>query len=299
MRAEPPSIMEQVQKFIAGLTPREKPETLYHYTSARGLVGILATCSIWSTSIRFLNDSREYELALEIAEDVLSECISDAKNSFLEGVYRALQEGLRRVEGTEVYVTSFSAIGDQLSQWRGYCPVGKGYSIGVAPEALIRRTKPKHERFLAPCVYVQEQQEKRIQDVVAHVTTFAERCHTLEPDNRDRVFRESFKLFTHLLPLVAPVIKDHSFSEEKEWRVVSITDAFTERIPKVRVGRSMLIPYFEHRLAKTASSLPLKDLVVGPTPHPQLAIQSAQSLLERHGQGRIHIRNSKVPYRGW
>jgi hypothetical protein len=39
------------------------PQTLYHYTTREGLLGILCSGTVWTTNIRFLNDASEYTYA--------------------------------------------------------------------------------------------------------------------------------------------------------------------------------------------------------------------------------------------
>ena len=47
------------------------PEILYHYTSQAGLIGMLHTKTIWASKIHYLNDSKEFALALKLARDEL------------------------------------------------------------------------------------------------------------------------------------------------------------------------------------------------------------------------------------
>jgi hypothetical protein len=42
-------------------------EILYHYTSQDGLIGMLNEKTIWASKIHYLNDSKEFALALELA----------------------------------------------------------------------------------------------------------------------------------------------------------------------------------------------------------------------------------------
>jgi hypothetical protein len=42
-----------------GLWAVPHPEVVWHYTSAQGLLGILDSGAIWSSDLRFLNDSQE------------------------------------------------------------------------------------------------------------------------------------------------------------------------------------------------------------------------------------------------
>ena len=41
------------------MTTSNEPDILYHYTSQKGLLGILQTKKLWMTNILYLNDSSE------------------------------------------------------------------------------------------------------------------------------------------------------------------------------------------------------------------------------------------------
>src|SRR5262249_270640 len=129
---------------------------------------------------------------------------------------KVLDERLSAEAQAEIYVSSFTENPDQLSQWRAYCPPSGGDAIGFAGKALAESTGPTRNRFLASCVYDLHLQERLVSTLVGDVAMLAEsdRHAGLE---HDRIFRESFKLLGRLLPLVAPVLKDSSFSEENEW----------------------------------------------------------------------------------
>ena len=43
----------------------ETPEYLYHYTSQKGILGILQTNKLWMTNILYLNDSSEFTYTLD------------------------------------------------------------------------------------------------------------------------------------------------------------------------------------------------------------------------------------------
>jgi hypothetical protein len=61
---------------------------------------------------------------------------------------------------------------------------------------------------------------KLVEQVIAEVGRFAEEFNSNHPDEHDRLFRETFKLFERLVPLLGPVIKDCTFDEELEWRLI-------------------------------------------------------------------------------
>jgi hypothetical protein len=102
-----------------------------------------------------------------------------------------------------------------------------------------------------------------------------------------------------LLPLTAPALKDASFAEEAEWRLVRLPSSFEEGKLQFREGRSMLIPYNQHFFPDNCDSVPIEELIIGPTPHPELAREAAQALLTSHGLPSTKVRSSAIPYRTW
>lgn len=286
------------KRLIKNLSAKRRPSVLYHYTSGPGLIGILQSKSIWATNIRFLNDSTEYSLALKLAQEVIQNLIEDAHNKFDLGLYNVLKEKLAGEKGQgEVYVSSFTENGDQLSQWRAYCPPAGGYAIGFKSKSLMEPGGSNSDRFLARCTYDLPSQKELIRNLIQTVAEFAEGS-VHDHVTHDRVFRESFKLLGRLLPLVAPALKDSSFSEEQEWRLVRLPSSFEDGTQQFRQGRSMLIPYYQHSFPTENGTAPIEELVVGPTPHPDLARDAAQALLMTHRRPAA-VRSSSIPYRTW
>jgi hypothetical protein len=108
---------------------------------------------------------------------------------------------------------------------------------------------------------------------------------------------------------VAPTIKHCAFHEEQEWRLISAPIPFGDSRWQVRAGRSMLIPYIPVTLAPSDAYLPIQDVVVGPTPHMDLAVRAAGVLLGPKlepmtlqapmARQPAQIRNSQILYRNW
>jgi len=55
-----------------------KRASLFHYTDAGGLLGILRSSNLWATELRFLNDTQEAVYALGIFTNSLTEMINPA-----------------------------------------------------------------------------------------------------------------------------------------------------------------------------------------------------------------------------
>lgn len=288
----------EIARLIKPLSPQRKPRILYHYTSGSGLIGILHSRCIWATNIRFLNDSTEYDFALRLAHSVIRERVRSVHSRYDEALYSVLDERLTGAGNTEVYVSCFTENADQLSQWRAYCPPAGGYAIGFASRCLARIPRVNTEGFLARCLYESNAQEKLIGELIDATVAFAENNRRAGL-TQDRTFRESYKLLGRLLPLVAPALKASSFAEEHEWRLVRVGTSFEDAPPQFRMGRSVLVPYYEHSFPGQTGSVPIDELVVGPTPHPELAREAAQALLLSHGLASATVRLSAIPYRTW
>lgn len=123
-------------------------ETLYHYTTWDGLLGILKTQSLWATHYKFLNDYSEIVLFRDKLISLLIPYVRERYEELVKDTPRNKQE-INRIGGmdhviqhdTEVVVNSqYKATGDEiyilsfcgqhknphinnnglLSQWRGY-----------------------------------------------------------------------------------------------------------------------------------------------------------------------------------
>jgi len=109
---------------------------LYHYTSAAGLHGIVATRSLWTSHYRFLNYTSEFQHGWKIVLGAIARRgaeIRDISSLAWETV------ALFRQHSSEVhgFVGSLTSEGDLLSQWRGYNR-GQGVSIGFNPDWLLQ-----------------------------------------------------------------------------------------------------------------------------------------------------------------
>jgi hypothetical protein len=268
------------------------PERLYHYTSQAGCIGIFHAQRIWATNVRFFNDEKEFVLAHDIAHEYLQEL--DATSSQDESwFFRRLLDEFA-VTSTETYVTSFSAEGDLLSQWRGYA--ASGYSIGFSGTRLAEATAP--DCLLAPCVYKEEYQAELVREAANGA---AEHYRTLlangEPN--DKAIEIAIEEFQASLAILAPIIKHGAFQEEGEWRLIVTSIGRNSGRLCFRPGRSMITPYVELPLARSDEVLYLEEVIVGPTPHPETA-ELAVWMLQMHTRvGVGDVRLSDVPYRDW
>jgi hypothetical protein len=201
-------------------------------------------------------------------------------------------------------VASFSAVGDDLSQWRGYCPNGTGHSLGFVREDLVAEAA-EHGFSLARCLYGEAEQREAIIRVLEEVRHSALWTQALaHPRDRD-VHLEVIKAWVNVFVPLAPTIKYPAFCHEQEWRLISEPISIGDSRWQVRPGRSTLIPYILITLTRIDPSLPIGGVVVGPTPHRELARRAVELwLVPKTGSDPmtrqlVQVRNSRISYQNW
>lgn len=295
-----------------------KPEgLLYHYTSLDGFMGILKSDSLRGTHIKYMNDSDEFIDALKHLDNLIDEL-----DATLQPTLRELMEStITKFSGRfGAYVISFTddgeqsidtdqMPGDRLSQWRAYSGGGRGISLGLDYESLDRRiygskwTTAWNTRgpktALLKCKY--RSHDKRM---------YFQRLGGALAKDLDQL-QEA--LYSFLFS--AATFKNSAFSEEKEWRIVTLLscpdlpDGNSESsliIPiKFRSGIIGITPYIEPPLELGTRHSPLRRIVVGPTPHMRDAMKGVEMALEDKGIALrstafptgVEVVPSKIPYR--
>ncbi len=278
---------------LGTLLSKEPPEELFHYTSQDGLLGILRNRELWASKAIFMNDEAEFRLALDLAR-------KDIWNRSLEDKLRdELLEDISSIESVNVFVCSFSEKGDLLSQWRGYCPAGAGYSLGF-DASYVRSVAARTGFYLGKCTYKAEEQEEVVRelvDVAIEKRNNRSSRSAVRPETSDThpVWQLTFQ---DALAFAAPLLKHESFSEEDEWRLISPPIGYEDPSFSHRRGPSHLVPFFKIRLSDDDEPISLSRVIIGPTPHPGLAEDAVLTLL---GSLRVDcgIDLSRIPFRAW
>lgn len=293
---------------LSTLLPAREPRTLYHYTTQSGLIGIIQKNEIWATHTQYLNDQREYIHALELVRRVLG----DKRSQVTVKEDRAVLDEMIAAIGTDIQsinvcVCSFSEDGDSLSQWRAYGESTAGFAIGFSGEFLSTKAK-EESAFLVPCVYEPDEQRiivERFVDIVLEEILM----HRGDAQLDDDFFWHRGGNLIPYLHRLAPVIKDSSFRDEKEWRIITRPLMCSLERFNFRQGKSTIVPYYRFPLSKAVDeSEPssICEVVIGPTPNLSLSAMSVNSLLVSHKLvghfvrgGSVSVKESKIPYRAW
>jgi hypothetical protein len=281
------------------LVEKQLPSVIYHYTTREGLLGILNEGFLWATDIRYLNDSNEFELAKKVLFEVMDKPngvpFNKNEKKVLDGIKHWMEKTSDQLHS---YVCSFSEKEDLLSQWRGYTKPGDGYAIGFFTNDLKALLK-KPTFSLEYCRYEKIAQKELVERFLRDVI----RSPSFKPVMANNCYESSMNLFfEHLPPFmsIAPLIKDESFKEECEWRLVA---PFSGALPNklcFRSGKSALKPYIPFCLKNTPNGeLPIFEVVIGPSPHGNLDKQAVMRLLKQKNAKRNECQLSKIPFRDW
>ena len=266
------------------------PSVVYHYTRRGGLQGIFNTKVLWATNIRYLNDASEFSTAVQVAEAVLDEIGANDLEKYKKTALDKFRSWIapQNNQQYQAYVCSFSEDWNSLSQWRSYCKAGDGYAIGFDTKALNELALGQSFSQLVPCLYDELPQKRLISSLlVAELDQF-------HPDSDPNQFAGSCLL---KFLRIAPLVKNKGFEEEREWRLVAALRPNPPPGLSFRSGKSMVIPYIKFSLTKGTGAgnmgLPVKEVVVGPSPHGPL-----DSVAVRQLTG-VDTRWSPTPFRDW
>ena len=276
------------------------PTALHHYTDAASLISIMTTQELWATNAVFMNDQMEISRAASLLSRLLEEDGPTAAGS--RGPDTAVRHLLQYVHNfVEIYVVSFCAEGDLLSQWRGYGATG-GYAIEFAG-AELRALGPGHP-LLVQVTYDEEPQLEQLRELLRSWRSMLASVSSTEPG-----WFKGAALLAQVFGALAVSFKDEAFAEEKEWRLCYSRLRLPETLPEepfvvdFRSRGELVIPFVRFQpmpvdKADDSPSLPITGIRVGPHPYPALAASGVWHLINEQKNGSyVKVSNSAAPLR--
>jgi len=296
-REEHEEYAQSIESAYAGLVKNLRmPPELFHYTSANNLISVIESGELWATQISCLNDQQELSHGLELLRTQLKIRLSKTKkNATLQDLHTTL---LKRVDNHNVkiehiYVTCFSSVGDDLSQWQSYSTQA-GYNIGFDPVFLSRIP----EVMLAPVSYKKAQKIAFLRKIITQMESLFEKGLELRPPRYREDWKTNFlKAWLSNLSQIICLFKDSCFASENEWRLI-LNLGFPNNIP--------IIPRFSHpgpmfkrhvALQFGKFRLPILSVRVGPTAYPEHCRIGLKHLLRDYKLPREKFLVSEIPLR--
>jgi Protein of unknown function (DUF2971). len=259
---------------------------LYHYTSADGLLGILRSEALYASNYAFMNDSAEMTYGASLARPIIN-----ARFTQVQGVAGAILQrtlAIIRAARVDTFIFSFCEKPDVLSQWRGYGTNASRYAIGFDRQRLLGMS----QAAVVPLrvIYDAAAQQKKVAQFCDSVLDIL--AEQQLPDDRETAEDLAIAIAVRFFNLL-PLLKHGGFSEECEWRLVATSFDDPEAMDFV-VRAGMLRPYLPIR-PSAASRLPITEVLVGYSPHPERAVRSVAMLLKHFGYD-TPVRVTDLPF---
>lgn len=278
---------------------------LYHYSSLEVLQKILENgdenhITLWATQIKYLNDIKEYLIAIKELQKRLIDFDENLPKEQSKNFQKLLNDKRMRlfeweeIEDDYPFIISFSKDGDNLPMWNQYADNCKGVAIGFDTQILEKLTETCSVLKLKDCVYdLNSLNDYLDQNVkVIHKSLELTSCSTSLPLNYDsKILNEFHK---HL-----SILKHSTFFYEKETRL--IYSAKNNEEPNFNLKNGIFKPYLVLKIPTKA----IKEIVLGPlTSIEMLKVPIGRMMRKINLKATIYenntdvlIRKSKCPYR--
>ena len=287
---------------------KDKEKKLFHYTSAKGLTGIITNQKIWATAYHCTNDRSEFTYSKEILDNLFRAAISSRfpiaetkdieklikKLNFL--VYSKLVQNFFEHPSFNHLIICFTSESDDpdvnenglLSQWRGYGKDG-GYAIQFDRESLNFE-----KENIGKVVYGFHNKNEWTEKVLKNY--IIPWCHKF--DNFDDIRPDSFipknnrKTLDLLCDLceMAVFTKNPHFKEENEYRYLLTVRSNSRFNYLDRDG--LIVPYVPVDIDATTC---IKRIIVGPSGRVDDRVRSVKMLLKSKKLD-IKVTKSAIPY---
>lgn len=274
------------------------PKKLYHYCSVENFFQIISSKSIWLSNYGQMNDAHEI-IWIEQYFDII-------KSLFVGRKYKDFQKYTIPTYGWNKgnpHLFCLSEVSDSLGQWRAYADDGKGVAICFTPTELnIQLDKPNtsayvdHTLGLVKIEYNAKKQKAKVDEL-------ANLFKNIYDEKKDELWEAASSFLGISLATESLVIKNPSFSEEKEWRIIhtpttnyDLTQKNSHSISdmKFRTKGSLLTSYFKIDLSSKFNSRLIPEIILGPKS--TLDKNILEAFLETNNLSKTKIKMSASTY---
>ena len=265
-----------VSTFWLPLHSSDNSIILYHYTSAEGLEGIIKERAFRFSHIMTLNDPLELVYGKNLIIYNIESFIKKENDKFVLEVLEDLIM-LLNAYATGLYhtfVACFCEEANLLSQWRGYANKGGGYNIGIIFNDDVRFNhqidKLDEKNITIPLrkvLYEEEIQNDIIKKCIRNVIGGIKKA--AESNISGASAHEEALSIVNILIEIMLTFKNKVFSEENEWRLISVSlaGALPELI-KFRTSNGYLVPYINTYIYTKENEkllFPVESIKYGPS----------------------------------
>jgi hypothetical protein len=269
--------------------------TLYHYTTAAGLHGIVSQRKFRLTHTRHLNDETEGlhgAKAVDKALDILSKQLPDSElvKILSSAMKTAISQPQIQIEGG-TFVGCFSIEGDSLPQWRGYGHHDSAFSLAFDAGELLGLVRASWEGrcWLLPVEYDEEAFVSKMVKALAIASEEFDEQRSIQPGQN---------LLYSLISQLAnygSALKHPAFREEREWRLI-VLQLPTDNVPVHHLASATFKPYIELDMDPGVLARALERVIVGPQLTQVATEHGVASFLKAQLAVDIPVNRSIVPF---
>ncbi|MFY3147696.1 DUF2971 domain-containing protein [Achromobacter xylosoxidans] len=261
--------------------------TLYHHTSADGLIGIITNKAIWATDIEFLNDYNEYVIGKYEITKSCEKGRSEKSLPALSTFYSALEKMIiENLDKREHFIASFTKTKDNLRQWMSYGKPNSSYAIGFRRDALediwFHENKKRSEQLAYQLSDVDYKSKAIAETLNPNKILQSIKDSIKRGASQDQIIRDQDQIIRDLansLMFNCCATKDNSFVDENEVRMICQTRKFDLPYDKTkhRNQGGVITPYIDIPIPHTA----IREIIIGPNINKDTAKKGVERLIKK------------------
>ncbi len=296
--------------------PATRP-LLAHYTSVASLEQMLLANEVWFSNPLFMNDWEELRFGMSAGASefrthpaLISACKTSESHAKLVAHFDQLFNVFDSEHAMDTYVLCLSEHppdnnDGMLSMWRGYGANGGGVAVVFDASKIPVR----EEALFIVSKVVYAGQGTRLEWIQEKIVALAKLISDHERSDENLHF--AAYAWLERLKLFSLFTKHSGFSEEKEWRMVYLSDRDKHRQLATMLGYAITSKGVEPKLKVRVNELPgavaqefsldglIERIILGPSISSALAANSVRRMLELNGRASLasKVVASTIPFR--
>ncbi|WP_368517184.1 DUF2971 domain-containing protein [Rhizobium sp.] len=247
------------------------PTSLFHYTSAQGLLGIIGENKLWFSDAAFMNDGSESTYGVVLAGTVIDDLLADSSAEEKNAGNALKSELAVAMNAFQPAIFCMSERNNLLNQWRDYGKDIVPYSIELDVQSIMQNQYASFPAFLTKIVYDETIQKQLIRQLLQEIRTKALEIRGDRPlipeSEAEPLLRGAAAQIVNLVSR----FKNPAFAAEEEWRAICFRPLMYNIAQKFRQSSLGVVPYYEWMVSGGKSKLPIKSATVGPSPYAQVS----------------------------